>query len=132
MLKKIQTKRKKHQNKQTNRIPKPQTNKNHHKPQNHAWNRLKESSRNILSFTVVKSVFKHLKKIKSTIKKSDLALRIPDFASTSVLSQKVSTCTLCACCSYISSQPTALPKTQCCIGLLILFLQHKTKSRRVY
>lgn len=65
------TKTNKQTNKHTNTMLKPQTNKKHYKPQNHPWNRLKDSSRNILVSIVVKSAFKHLKKIENTIRKSE-------------------------------------------------------------
>lgn len=125
MLKKSKQKEKKnHTNKQTN--------KHHYKPQNPPWNRLKDSSRNILVFTVVKSAFKHFKKIEKTVRKSDTVLRLPSFASTSVLSQKVSSSTPCACCCHTSQHPVGLPKIQCYVGFLLLFLQHQTKPRRIY
>lgn len=73
MLKKIskQKENKNHQNKQTHKHNAETSNKNHYKPQNHPWNRLKDSSRNILVSIVVKSAFKHLKKIENTIRKSE-------------------------------------------------------------
>lgn len=118
--KKISTKT----NKQTNTIPKPQTNKNHYKPQNHPWHRLTDWIRNILFFIVFKSAFKYLKKIKNTVRKSDTVLRLPDFTSTSMPSQKVSTSTLCACCRSTHHILLPFPK----LSAIIFATSNKTQK----
>lgn len=100
-------------------------------PQTPPWNRLKDSTRNVLFFIVVKSAPEHLKQFKSTVRKSDTVPRLCFHFSPQSKSNWATVLPVLAALN-ITSGPIALTKTQCYVGLLLLFLQNQTKARRVY